>query len=80
MYFSFPLHLLTLSSLSSLPQVCTVVVGYILAVVFLWSPSTQRSLRTLSVPVWAILLLFLGEVGEDRWGGDEEIWEKTRRQ
>jgi len=38
-----------------------VVGGYVLAVAFKWSPSTQHHLRALSVPVWAVLLFYLGE-------------------
>ncbi|KAG7282203.1 hypothetical protein CRUP_034950 [Coryphaenoides rupestris] len=42
--------------------VCTVVGGYMLAVAFKWSPSTEHHLRALSVPVWAVLLFYLGEL------------------
>uniref|UniRef100_A0A7N8X2Z0 Transmembrane protein 245 n=1 Tax=Mastacembelus armatus TaxID=205130 RepID=A0A7N8X2Z0_9TELE len=45
--------------------VCTVVFGYLLAVCFKWSPQTERYLRALSLPVWAILLFYIGEWREE---------------
>ncbi|XP_033732626.1 transmembrane protein 245-like isoform X2 [Pecten maximus] len=35
----------------------TLLVGYLLAVVFLWSPDSKRYLRYLSVPIWIVLIL-----------------------
>ncbi|XP_060071913.1 transmembrane protein 245-like [Ylistrum balloti] len=37
----------------------TLLVGYLLAVVFLWSPDTKRYLRYLSIPVWIVLTLHI---------------------
>ncbi|XP_029115800.1 transmembrane protein 245 isoform X7 [Scleropages formosus] len=37
----------------------TLVLGYLLAVVFKWTPSMERHLRLMSVPVWTVLLLYL---------------------
>uniref|UniRef100_I3JFE1 Transmembrane protein 245 n=1 Tax=Oreochromis niloticus TaxID=8128 RepID=I3JFE1_ORENI len=37
----------------------TVVFGYLLAVCFKWSPQTERYLRTLALPVWAVLLFYI---------------------
>lgn len=39
--------------------VCTVVFGYLLAVCFKWSPHTERYLRALALPVWAVLLFYI---------------------
>nr|XP_057940451.1 transmembrane protein 245 isoform X2 [Doryrhamphus excisus] len=39
--------------------VCTVVVGYLLAVGFKWSPSTEGYLRTAALPVWTTLLFYI---------------------
>lgn len=43
------------------PQVCTVVFGFLLVVCFKWSPQTEGYLRALALPVWAVLLLYIGE-------------------
>ncbi|MFT7816261.1 transmembrane protein 245-like [Arapaima gigas] len=37
----------------------TLVLGYLLAVVFKWTPSMERYLRVMAVPVWTVLLLYL---------------------
>ncbi|KAM9851443.1 transmembrane protein 245 isoform 2-T2 [Aulostomus maculatus] len=39
--------------------VCTVVLGYLLAVCFKWSHHTGGYLRTLALPVWAVLLFYI---------------------
>lgn len=45
----------------SLSQVGTLVVGYVLAVSFKWTPAMEGYLRTLSVPVWAALIFYMGK-------------------
>uniref|UniRef100_A0A3P8XTZ5 Transmembrane protein 245 n=1 Tax=Esox lucius TaxID=8010 RepID=A0A3P8XTZ5_ESOLU len=44
----------------------TVVLGYVVVVACRWSPNTQGYLRTMSVPVWTILLFYMGEKND--WG------------
>ncbi|XP_061675474.1 transmembrane protein 245 isoform X2 [Syngnathoides biaculeatus] len=39
--------------------VCTVVVGYLLAVCFKWSPHTEGYLRSAALPVWTTLLFYI---------------------
>ncbi|KAJ8004952.1 hypothetical protein DPEC_G00141620 [Dallia pectoralis] len=39
--------------------VLTVVLGYVVVVACRWSPRTQGYLRTMSVPVWTILLFYM---------------------
>ncbi|XP_041843785.1 transmembrane protein 245 isoform X2 [Melanotaenia boesemani] len=39
--------------------VCTAVFGYLLAVCLKWSPQTERYLRVLALPVWAVLLFYM---------------------
>lgn len=51
-------------------QVCTVVFGYLLVVCFKWSPQTERYLKALALPVWAVLLFYIGEWGDQRKPGE----------
>uniref|UniRef100_A0A8D3BAQ0 Transmembrane protein 245 n=2 Tax=Scophthalmus maximus TaxID=52904 RepID=A0A8D3BAQ0_SCOMX len=39
--------------------VCPVVLGYLSTVCFKWSPQTERYLRVLALPVWAVLLFYI---------------------
>ncbi|XP_049586772.2 transmembrane protein 245 isoform X1 [Syngnathus scovelli] len=39
--------------------VCTVVIGYLLAVCFKWSPQTEGYLRSAALPVWTTLLFYI---------------------
>ncbi|XP_061530853.1 transmembrane protein 245 isoform X2 [Phycodurus eques] len=39
--------------------VCTVVVGYLLAVCFKWSPYSEGYLRSAALPVWTTLLFYI---------------------
>ncbi|XP_049586774.2 transmembrane protein 245 isoform X3 [Syngnathus scovelli] len=41
------------------PAVCTVVIGYLLAVCFKWSPQTEGYLRSAALPVWTTLLFYI---------------------
>jgi hypothetical protein len=43
-------------------KVWTIVVAYILAVSFMWSPDSKRYLRYLSMPVWCVLILHIATV------------------
>lgn len=49
----------------SLSKVSSVVLGYMFAVCFKWTPQTQRYLKTLALPVWTILLFYLGECDDE---------------
>ncbi|MEQ2187700.1 hypothetical protein GOODEAATRI_007215, partial [Goodea atripinnis] len=42
--------------------VCSVVFGYLLAVCLKWSPQTERYLRALALPVWTVLLFYIGHL------------------
>lgn len=37
------------------------VFGFLLVVCLKWSPHTERYLRALALPVWAVLLFYVGE-------------------
>ncbi|XP_037130140.1 transmembrane protein 245 isoform X2 [Syngnathus acus] len=39
--------------------VCTLVIGYLLAVCFKWSPQTEGYLRSAALPVWTTLLFYI---------------------
>lgn len=43
-------------------QVGTLVIGYVLAVIFKWTPGMEGYLRAMSVPVWTVLIFYLGEI------------------
>lgn len=47
--------------LSVFEQVCSVVFGYLLMVCFKWSPHTENYLKAMALPVWAVLLFYIGE-------------------
>lgn len=39
------------------------MVGYVLAVVFKWTPGMEGYLRAMSVPIWTVLIFYLGKSG-----------------
>lgn len=68
-YMMWILYLYVLDSIQDVHQVfkCifkvwTIVVAYILAVSFMWSPDSKRYLRYLSMPVWCVLILHIATV------------------
>lgn len=63
-------------------QVGTLVVGYALAVAFKWTPGMEGYLRTMSVPIWVVLIFYLGKSGTVHLGGerrDSETEEKKKK-
>lgn len=64
--------------MSNVPSLClwqvgTLVVGYVLAVAFKWTPSMEGYLRSLSVPVWTAFIFYLGKTLLF-WMVNDSVW------
>ena len=54
---SFCRYIVNIKTLFLSLQVWTIVIGYLLVVIFFWTPDCKRFLRYISVPIWFILIL-----------------------